>query len=110
MRKSVLACVFACGMVMLACSRQPRPNGVSQAAPKAGMVARPDASTMPQPAPASPALSVPASVQPAAQTVSEVVVSDHAEGPFHVGGQDFTFVKHVQSIEGKTSADDSTVE
>ena len=110
MRKSVLACVVACGIVMLACSRQPRPGeALQEAPPKAGVVARPDAPPMPQPPTASPALSVAAPTQPAAQT--KVVASDHAEGPFfHVGGQNFTFVKHVQNIEGKASADDSTVE
>ena len=48
--------------------------------------------------------------QPISQTAPQVVASDHTQGPFHVGAQSFTFVKHVQSIEGKTLADDSTVE
>jgi hypothetical protein len=38
------------------------------------------------------------------------VAADQTEGPFHVGTQTFTFVKHVQKINGSKSPDDSTVE
>lgn len=110
MSKSVSAYVLACGMVMLACSRQPKPIETSQATPKATAVTRPDASPMPQPASTSPAPPAAAQAQPIAQTVPKVVAADHTEGPFHVGGQSFTFVKHVQSVKSNTSGDDSTVE
>lgn len=109
MSKSVSGYVLACGMVMLACSRPPNPIEASQAPPKATAVTRPDASPMPQPASTSPAPPAAAQAPPTAHTVPKVVVSDHTEGPFHVGSQNFTFVKHVQSIEGNTSDDDSTV-
>ncbi len=42
--------------------------------------------------------------------IPKVVVSDQTEGPFRVGSQSFTFVKHVQSIQSKISGDESTVE
>jgi len=45
-----------------------------------------------------------------ASTSPKVVVSDVTEGPFRVGNQSYTFVKHVQKIEGSKSADDLTVE
>lgn len=38
------------------------------------------------------------------------MAADQTEGPFHVGTQTFTFVKHVQKINGSKSLDDSTVE
>jgi hypothetical protein len=38
------------------------------------------------------------------------VAADQTEGPFHVGTQSFTFVKHIQKIDGSKSPDDSTVE
>ena len=109
MCKFVLASVVACGMVMFACSRQAKPTEASQATPKDSAAARPDASPMQQPAATSQALPV-AEVRPVSQTVPKLVASDHMQGPFHVGGQSLTFVKHVLSIEGKTSDDDSTVE
>ena len=59
----------------------------------------------------------PASTSPAPTAASQphpivpkVVVSDQTEGPFHTDDQSFTFVKHVQSLHGETSGDDSTVE
>jgi len=39
-----------------------------------------------------------------------VEISEKTEGPFHVNGQAFTFVKHMQKIAGSKSPDDSTVE
>jgi hypothetical protein len=110
MSKAVSAYILACGMAMLACSRQPKPIEAFQATPNATAVTRPDASPVSQPATASPAPPAAAQAQPTAQTVPQVVVSDHTEGPFHVGGQTFTFVKHVQGVGGHTSGDDSTVE
>jgi hypothetical protein len=98
------------GMAMLACSRQPKPIEAFHATPKATAVTRPDASPMPQPASTSPAPLAAPQAQPIAQTVPKVVVADHTEGPFQVGGQSFIFVEHVQSVEGQTSGDDSTVE
>jgi len=110
MSKSASAYVLACGMMMLACSRQPTPTAAFQAAPKTKAVTRQDTSPVPQPASSSPAPPAAAQVQPLPQAVPKVVVSDQTQGPFSVGGQSFTFVKHVQGIDGKTSVDDSTVE
>lgn len=39
-----------------------------------------------------------------------LVASDETQGPFQIAGQTFTFVKHVQKIEGSKSPDDSSVE
>src|SRR5260370_41037172 len=65
---------------------------------------------MQQPATTSPVPPIAVQIKPIAQAVPNVVASDHSQGPHHVGGQSFTFVKHVQGIEGKGSGDDSTVE
>jgi hypothetical protein len=110
MSKSVSAFVLTCGMAMLACSRQAKPIEAVQATLQAAAVTRANASPVSQPATTSPVPPAAAQAQPIAQTVPQVVVSDHTEGPFHVGGQSFTFVKHVQGVGGHTSGDDSTVE
>src|SRR5260370_5175360 len=110
MCKSVFACVVACGMVMLGCSRQQKSIEASQAEPTATAVTHPDESLMQQPATTSPVPPIAVQIKPIAQAVPKVVASDHSQGPLHVGGQSFTFVKHVQGIEGKASGDDSTVE
>ena len=60
-----------------------------------------------RPAGTSPA---PAVVAQAPPIVPKVFVTDPTEGPFQVGGQSFTFVKHVQNLHVETSGDDSTVE
>jgi len=39
-----------------------------------------------------------------------LVASDETLGPFHVADQVFTFVKHVEKIQGSKSADDTSVE
>jgi hypothetical protein len=87
MSKSVFAYVLACGMAMLACSRQPKPIEVSQSTPKATALTRSDASPMPQPASTLPAPPPAAQAQPLAQNVPKVVASDHSQGPFQVGSQ-----------------------
>jgi len=110
MSKSVSGCILACGMAMLACSGQPKPIEAVQATPQAAAVTRANASPVSQPATTSPVPPAAAQAQPIAQTVPQVVASDHTEGPFNVGGQIFTFVKHVQGVGGHTSGDDSTVE
>ena len=97
-------------MAMLACSGQPKPIETFQATPKATALTRQDASPVSQPVTTSPVPPAAAQAQPIAHTVPQVVVSDHTEGPFHVGGQTFTFLKHVQGVGGHTSGDDSTVE
>jgi hypothetical protein len=94
-------------MAASACSRQPKPVEASQAAPTVAVAAH---LAPAPPATSSPALSVTPQAQPASRPVPELVASDQTQGPFHIGGQDFTFVKHVQGINGKTSGDDSTVE
>jgi len=97
-------------MAMLACSRQPKPTEALQGTPNATAVTRANASPVSPPATTSPLPPAAAQAQPIARTVPQVVVSDHTEGPFLVGGQSFTFVKHVQGVGGHTSGDDSTVE
>ena len=107
MSKSGSASVLVCGVVMLACSRQPKPIEAFQTAPAATSVTRGDTSPMPRPASTSPAPPVAA---PAPPIAPKVVITDQMEGPFRVGGQSFIFVKQVQSLHGETSGDDSTVE
>src|SRR5215469_3384025 len=107
MSKSGSAYVLACSLVILACSRQPKPTAAFQAAPAATPVTRRDTAPNPQPASTSPA---PPAVAQALLIAPKVVIIDQTEGPFRVGGQSFTFVKHVQSLHGETSGDDSTVE
>jgi hypothetical protein len=64
----------------------------------------------PKPTTLVTASSQPAAAQSGSGTPSRLAGSDETQGPFHVGGQTFTFVKHVQKIQGATSSDDSTVE
>jgi hypothetical protein len=56
-----------------------------------------------------PVKEAPAAVNPAS-TSPKVVVSDVTEGPFRVGDQSYTFVKHVQKVEDLKSGGDLTVE
>jgi hypothetical protein len=51
-----------------------------------------------------------AASQSGSTTAPRLVAADQTEGPFRIGNQAFTFVKHVEKIEGSKSADDSTVE
>ncbi len=108
MRRSVLTGVVAFGMAASACSRQPKPAETSQATPAVALAVHPVPA--PQPATSPAALSVAPQAQPASQPVPNLVASDQTQGPFHIGGQNFTFVKHVQGVKGSTSGDDSTVE
>ena len=41
--------------------------------------------------------------------VVPVTASDEVEGPFHIGGLEFSLVKHLQKIQGAKSEDDTTV-
>jgi hypothetical protein len=107
MSKSGSAYVLACGLVMLACSRQPKSIEAFQSAPATPSVTRGDST--PKPRPAS-TLSAPPPVAQTPPIVPNVIITDQTEGPFRVGDQRFTFVKHVQSLHGETSGDDSTVE
>jgi hypothetical protein len=81
---------------------------MSQATPPVAVATR--LAPAPQPSASSPALPAAPQAQPASQPTPKVTASDQTQGPFHIGDQTFTFVKHVQSIEGKSSEDDSTVE
>jgi hypothetical protein len=60
----------------------------------------------------SPTIPSTPAAMPATQSADAplLVASDETQGPFHVGDQIFTLVKHIQKIQGSKSPDDSTVE
>jgi len=105
------AAVIAC-VATLGCSKQP----LQQVAAASSASPRPVASSQ---ASATSATATPVSTSLAqtktpfatpAQTAPPLVAADQTAGPFHVGTQTFTFVKHIQKIDGSKSPDDSTVE
>ena len=120
------ACIVTLGMMLSACSKQPtqqtavtanpsnppvRPvqlvaaaQPVLPAAQSSTALAAPDRQS--STTPTSPGVTTQA--QPASNP--SLVASDETQGPFHVGDQGFTFLKHVQKIQGSKSSDDSTVE
>jgi hypothetical protein len=62
-------------------------------------------------------LAAPATLRPIAQTqppaqsqTPRLITSEQTQGPFRIGEQSFTFVKHLQRIEGSKSPDDVTVD
>lgn len=114
MRRCWFGCMVMCA-VMVACSRTPAPEAakpVTAARPAiaaqgaTAATVRPAAASVSkesQNAPPFPTASMPADAP-------RIETSDDSEGPFHIDGQSFTFVRHVQKIAGSKSPDDSTVE
>lgn len=98
-------------MMLAACSRQKQPiTPVASPPPRAAMPASALATTTPARL-EEVATQVPvASGAYPAQSPSTLVASDVTQGPFTVGDQTFTFVKHVLKIEGAKPADESTVD
>jgi hypothetical protein len=121
-------------MAMSACSKPPsRPAPAESSAPHSAIVSAPAATTA---LPATPAVqnatadalpgaqtattsaapatqSQPSQAQPSQSQTSAapaLLASDETQGPFHVGDQIFTFVKHVEKIQGSKSSDDTSVE
>lgn len=97
--------VFAAACSKTAPSRMPAPA-------TAKISNAPAAPAQKQVLPVSVPTSSPSSTatQQASSTPAKLLSTEETQGPFQIAGQTFTFVKHMQSIEGSKSADDSTVD
>jgi hypothetical protein len=109
---AVIVCIAAVG-----CSKRPSQQVVAASSAPPRTVTSPQATSAASPA-ASASSPTSASTHAPTQSVSQsapiaaprLVAVDETQGPFHIGNQIFTFVKHIQKIEGSKSPDDSTVE
>jgi hypothetical protein len=104
---AVIACVAA-----LACSKQSSQQVIAASSAPPRTIASSQASvTSATTTPVSTSLAqTKTPFATPAQTAPPLVAADQTAGPFHVGTQTFTFVKHIQKIDGSKSPDDSTVE
>jgi len=116
-----LAVIAAC-LAMLACSKQssqqvitassapPRPVASSQQTSATSSSTASPASAASSATSETSATTAQSASQSAPTAAPRLLAADRTEGPFHVGTQTFTFVKHVQKIKGSKSPDDSIVE
>jgi hypothetical protein len=101
-----IGAVALCGLA-LACSgrkQQPTPEPIASRTLTPTAVSVAAVVPIESPAPAIVPIGSPTSTAP------KLVASDVTQGPFLLGDQSFTFIKHIQSIEGSKSVDDSMVE
>src|SRR4051812_42676813 len=120
------ACAVTFGLVLSACSKHPsqpaadvlRPSSPPVTSVQPVTAANPSMSTAQNAITQAPriaqSLTIPTTPAAAVPTQSAdaplLVASDEMQGPFHIGDQTFTLVKHIQKIQGSKSPDDSTVE
>src|SRR5215469_5648149 len=123
---TALASAVVC-LALSACSKQvskqaaaPSPQartGATETVPAAGATATPAASRTPSITPVAQTTIQGSSSEDAQSATAptpagdgRVEISEKTEGPFHVNGQAFAFVKHMQKMAGSKSPDESTVE
>lgn len=107
MRTSQLVALALCALA-LACSGRKQQSTSSPGAVASGTLAPVTTPVAVVPA-QSPALATVSGTN-STPTPPKLVASDVTQGPFQLGDQSFTFIKHVQTIESSKSPDDSTVE
>ena len=118
------ACVVMSGLVLSACSKQPsrqtadalRPSGSPAtsvqpiAAAQSPVGPAQNASTQSAPIAQSAIPAAPAAAPTQSVAAPPLVASDETQGPFHIGDQTFTLVKHIEKIKDSKSPDDMSVE
>ncbi|HEV2698512.1 MAG TPA: hypothetical protein VGU90_11010, partial [Terriglobales bacterium] len=115
--KARIAIALGC-LVMAACSRQSSaPGSAGNAASKQAALlqsapkATPSAEALKSTGTATSQSAATSSGGPQSESQSAALVaSDETQGPFRIGDQTFTFVKHIEKIKDAKSSDDSTVE
>ena len=110
-----LAIALGC-LLMAACSRQSPAAGSAEPHSHAAFVqnattAIPSAEALKSIGGATSQIAATSTGAPqSASQSAALVASDETQGPFRIGDQTFTFVKHIEKIKDAKSSDDSTVE